>query len=140
MLNVLLVEPDDENCLMLWQSIVQAGGCVTITDSAASAREALRDNSHLSLLITNAFLPDGRGSELAQEAATLGTRFLIVRNGEDGEDIVEISNEHGVVFHGTDIEAMGFVKEVLRRGLSLWRGQASSGTARKVDATPIVDN
>jgi len=137
MLNVLLVEPDDESCLMLWQSIVQAGGCVTITDSAACAREALRDNSHLSLLITNAFLPDGRGSEVAQEAATLGTPSLIVRNGED---IVEISNEHGVVFHGTDIEAMGFVKEVLRRGLSLWRGQASSGTARKVDATPIVDN
>ena len=137
MLNVLLVEPDDENCLMLWQSIVQAGGCVTITDSAASAREALRDNSHLSLLITNAFLPDGRGSEVAQEAATLGTPSLIVRNGED---IVEISNEHGVVFHGTDIEAMGFVKEVLRRGLSLWRRQASSETEKKFDATPIVDN
>ena len=137
MLNVLLVEPDDESCLMLWQSIVQAGGCVTITDSAACAREALRDNSHLSLLITNAFLPDGRGSEVAQEAATLGTPSLIVRNGED---IVEISNEHGVVFHGTDIEAMGFVKEVLRRGLSLWRGQPSSGTEKKFDATPIVDN
>jgi len=137
MLNVLLVEPDDESCLMLWQSIVQAGGCVTITDSAACAREALRDNSHLSLLITNAFLPDGRGSEVAQEAATLGTPSLIVRNGED---IVEISNEHGVVFHGTDIEAMGFVKEVLRRGLSLWRRQASSETEKKFDATPIVDN
>jgi len=137
MLNVLLVEPDDENCLMLWQSIVQAGGCVTITDSVACAREALHDNSDLSLLITNAFLPDGRGSEVAQEAATLGTPSLIVRNGED---IVEISNEHGVVFHGTDIEAMGFVKEVLRRGLSLWRGQPSSGTEKKFDATPIVDN
>jgi len=137
MLNVLLVEPDDESSLMLWQSIVQAGGCVTITDSAACAREALRDNSHLSLLITNAFLPDGRGSEVAQEAATLGTPSLIVRNGED---IVEISNEHGVVFHGTDIEAMGFVKEVLRRGLSLWRRQASSETEKKFDATPIVDN
>jgi hypothetical protein len=111
MFHVLLVEPDDDTCLSLWHGLMQAGGRVTITNSAAGARLVLREASDVRLLITNAFLPDGCGTALAREATARGTPSLIVRLEEDG---LRVSDVHGARFYGAIIDTIGFMKDLLR--------------------------
>jgi len=134
MFRVLLVEPDDETCLWLWHAIMRVHGRITITDSVAAACDILRSGQDLRLLITDAALPDGRGSVVAQEAAMLGIPSFIVTNGEDG---LRISDENGSDIGARGIDLAEFLEKFLSSNPFPHREWMEDGT--RSAAIQIVD-
>jgi DNA-binding response OmpR family regulator len=72
MYHVLLVEPDDDFCLNFCAVISDACCRVTIVGSSAKAPAALERLDNVDHLVTEAFLPDGSGLVLAEEARRKG--------------------------------------------------------------------
>jgi hypothetical protein len=118
---VLLAVSEDDLCLWFWQDITHAGGRPMVAESVVDACDALRIETDIRLVITNATPREG-SEVLVRTATAKGIPYLIARLYRQG---VRLMHKDGIGFEG-DPSAMGdFLAEILRRGTtSSWPREA----------------
>jgi DNA-binding response OmpR family regulator len=71
--HILLVDDDVLIVGALEEHLKSQGYQVTVAESCAEGREALRQKSHIDLMILDHMLPDGRGTDLLESIAENNT-------------------------------------------------------------------
>jgi DNA-binding response OmpR family regulator len=111
-MRVLLVEPDDDLCLSLRQVILTAGCRIEITGSFAEAADVMQSRENFDFLVTNASLPDGSGLQLAEAAARLGRRCIVIRRARTR---MLLTDGTEALFRGEEASAIEALEQFLSR-------------------------
>jgi DNA-binding NarL/FixJ family response regulator len=110
MYHVMLVEPDDDFCLFLRTALSRVGCRISIVGSVTEATAALSGLDNIDQVVTEAYLPDGSGLVLAQEARMLGRPAFVLRKRRGR---IVVYDREGTVFLGDRAGVCSFLVETL---------------------------
>jgi CheY-like chemotaxis protein len=109
---VLLVVPDKDFCCLLSAAISRAGYGTTTAGTIDEATTALAGFDRVDHLVVEAFLPDGSGLALAEEARRKGKLVHVLRKRRGR---IVVYDSEGTLFIGDRSSVATFLVEALLR-------------------------